>query len=112
MTQSTWKESATNLVAACVCRNCRQVVSVCRPSVGGFFCAGEDAADRGYADPVAELQQLTLDPPVSPAAVLDREALDDHGDLGLARSGRRQDQRRLAGVAESLKALAGIEATD
>jgi hypothetical protein len=34
---------------------------------------GEDAADRGYADPAAELQQLTLDPLVSPAVVLDRE---------------------------------------
>src|SRR6266536_2734931 len=39
MTQSTWEESAPSMVAACVCRNCRQVVSVCRPSVGGFFCA-------------------------------------------------------------------------
>ena len=63
---------------------------------------GEDAADRGYADPVAGLQQLTLDPLVSPAVVLDREALDDHGDLGLARSGRRQDQRRLQLASRSL----------
>ncbi len=39
MTQPTRKESAPSMVAACVCRNCRQVVPVCRPSAGGFFCA-------------------------------------------------------------------------
>ena len=102
MTQPAWKESAPGMVAAYVCRNCRQVVSVCRPSVGGFFCAVRTRRIVDNADPVAELQQLTLDPLVSPAVVLDREALDDHGDLGLARSGRRQDQRRLQLASRSL----------
>jgi len=45
----------------------------------------EDPADRGCADPVAELEQLTLDPLVAPAVVLGGEALDKRGDLGADR---------------------------
>ena len=37
--QSTWKKSAASIVAACACRNCRQVVSVCRFGAGGIFNA-------------------------------------------------------------------------
>ncbi len=42
----------------------------------------EDPADRGRADPVAELEQLALDPLVSPAVVLGGEPLDQRGNLG------------------------------
>ena len=37
--QSTWKKSAASVVAAWVCRNCRQVVSVCRFGAGGMRSA-------------------------------------------------------------------------
>jgi len=37
--QSTWKKSAASIVAACTCRNCRQVVSVCRLGAGGIRSA-------------------------------------------------------------------------
>jgi hypothetical protein len=37
--QSTWKKSAATMVAACVCRNCRQVVAVCRFGAGGIRSA-------------------------------------------------------------------------
>jgi hypothetical protein len=37
--QSTWKKSVARVVAAWVCRNCRQVVSVCRCGAGGSFRA-------------------------------------------------------------------------
>ena len=33
------EESAASMVAAWVCRNCRQVVSVCRSGAGGIFRA-------------------------------------------------------------------------
>jgi hypothetical protein len=42
----------------------------------------EDPADRRCANPVADLEQLTLDPLVSPAIVLRGEPLDERGDLG------------------------------
>ena len=45
----------------------------------------EDPADRGCADPVAELEQLALDPLVSPAVVLGGEPFDERGDLGADR---------------------------
>ena len=41
----------------------------------------EDPADRRCADPVAELEQLTLDSLVSPAVVLGGDPLDERGDL-------------------------------
>ena len=41
----------------------------------------EDPADRRRADPVTELEQLTLDPLVSPAVVLGGEALDQRNNL-------------------------------
>ena len=41
----------------------------------------EDPADGRCADPVADLEQLTLDPLVSPAVVLGGEPLDERGDL-------------------------------
>ena len=37
--QSTWKKSVASIVAACVGRNCRQVVSVRRCGAGGIFSA-------------------------------------------------------------------------
>jgi hypothetical protein len=45
----------------------------------------EDPADRRGADPVAELEQFTLDPLVPPAGILPREALDQRGGLGTER---------------------------
>ncbi|MGH3767706.1 MAG: hypothetical protein ACRDS0_31075 [Pseudonocardiaceae bacterium] len=45
----------------------------------------EDSADRRDADPVAELEQFTLDPFVPPAGVLPRKALDQRGGLGTDR---------------------------
>ena len=45
----------------------------------------EDAADRGGADPVGGLEELTLDPLVSPAVVFGGEPLDERGDLGTDR---------------------------
>ena len=45
----------------------------------------EDPADRGRADPVAELEQLALDPLVPPAVVPGGEPLDQRGDLGADR---------------------------
>ena len=41
----------------------------------------EDPADGGGADPVAELEQFTLDPLVSPAVILAGELPDQHYDL-------------------------------
>ena len=43
------------------------------------------AADRGCADPVAELEQLALDPLVPPAMVLAGEPPDQRGDVGTDR---------------------------
>src|SRR5689334_21312096 len=82
--QSTWKKSAASIVAAWACRNCRHVVSVRRLGAGGSSSL-EDPADGGCADPVAELEQLALDPLVSPAVVLGGEPLDQRGDLGADR---------------------------
>ena len=45
----------------------------------------EDPADRGRADPMAELEQLALDPLVAPAVILAGEPPDQHGDLGADR---------------------------
>jgi len=73
------------MVAACACRNCRQVVSVRRLGAGGIRSAFEDPADRGRADPVAELEQLALDPLIPPAVILGGEPLDQRGNLGADR---------------------------
>src|SRR6476619_161193 len=67
--QSTWKKSVASIVDAWVCRNFRHVMSErlwCRGSLQRL----EDPADRGRTNPVAELEQLALDPLVSPAVVL------------------------------------------
>ena len=53
----------------------------CWQNLQGFA----DTADRGCADPVAELEQLALDPLVSPAVILSGEPLDQRGDLGADR---------------------------
>jgi len=70
-------------------RNCRQVESVCRFGAGGICRAFVDPADRGGADPVAELEQLALDPQVSPAVVPGSEPPDERGDLGADRRASR-----------------------
>src|ERR1700749_3369861 len=98
--QSTWKKSAGRIVAAWACRNCRHVVSVRRLGAGdlqGF----EDPADGGCADPVAELEQLALDPLVPPAVVLGGEPLDQRGDLAAARRPSRPVRVRPPAVAQA-----------
>ena len=60
-------------------------MSVRRSGAGGIFSALRTRRIVDRADPVAELKQLTLDPPVSPAVVLGREPLDQRGDLGADR---------------------------
>jgi hypothetical protein len=45
----------------------------------------EDPADGGCADPVADLEQLTLDPLVAPAVVLGGEPPYERGDLSADR---------------------------
>jgi len=51
-----WKKSAASIVDAWVCRNFRQLASVCLTGAGGIFRALRTPADRGCADPVAELE--------------------------------------------------------
>ena len=58
-------------------RSCR-----CAVSVPGDLHGPEDTADSGCADPVAELEQLAVDPLESPAVVLGGEPRDERGDLG------------------------------
>ena len=53
----------------------------CRRDLQGL----EDPADGGCADPVADLEQLTLDPLVAPAVVLGGEPLDQRGNLSADR---------------------------
>jgi len=57
----------------------------CAVSAPGDLQGIEDPADRGCANPVAEFEQLALDPVVSPAAVLGGEPLNQRGDLGTDR---------------------------
>jgi hypothetical protein len=66
-------------------RNCRHVESVCRWGAGGNPQGLEDPAYRRGADPVAELEQFTLDPLIPPAAVLSRKAFDQRGGLSADR---------------------------
>ncbi len=54
----------------------------CAAGAPGDLQRLEDPADRRCANPVADLEQLTLDPLVSPAIVLRGEPLDERGDLG------------------------------
>jgi len=73
-----------SIVDAWVCGNFRHVMSErlwCRGSLQRL----EDLADRGRTNPVAELEQLALDPVVSPAVVLGGEPLDEGGYLGADR---------------------------
>ena len=64
---------------AWVRRSCRQLVSVCRNGAGGMRWRLQDPPDRRGADAVAELEQLALEPEVSPARVLPRHP---HHQLG------------------------------
>src|SRR6266566_3153026 len=82
--QSTWKKSAASIVAACACRNWRQVGPVslgCR----GYLQGLENPPDGGRADPMTELEKLALDALVSPGGVLGGEPLDQRGDFGADR---------------------------
>jgi hypothetical protein len=84
-TQSAWKKSAASMTAAWECMNCRQVVSVRRLGAGGIRSAFRTRQIVDAPTPVTELEQLTLDPLISPAAVLSREPLDQPCDLGADR---------------------------
>ena len=83
--QSTWKKSVASIVAACAFRKLppRRVRAPlrCRRDLQ----RPEHPADRGRADPMAELEQLALDPLISPAVVLGGEPLDQRHDLGADR---------------------------
>jgi hypothetical protein len=61
------------------------VVLVCRFGAGGIFSALRTRRIVEAPTPVAELEQLALDPLVSPAVVLGGEPLDQRGDLGADR---------------------------
>jgi hypothetical protein len=74
-----------SIVAAWLCRNFSHVMSEPRPRRRGNLQRLEDPADRRCADLVAELEQLALDPLVSPAVVFGGEPLDQRGDLGADR---------------------------
>ena len=80
--QSTWEKSVASIVDAWVCRNFRHVVPERPLRCRGNLQRLQDPADRRRADPVAELEQLALDPLVSPAIVRRGEPLDQPGDLG------------------------------
>jgi len=58
-----------------------------KEAAGGRLSNRREAAgaDRGRADPVAELGQLGLDPPVPAAVILAGEPPDQHGDPGADR---------------------------
>ena len=82
--QSTWKKYGEH-------RGCLGVqelppgrVSVPLGCRGNLQCL-EDAAYRGGADPVAKLEELALDPLVSPSGVFYGEPLDQRGDFGADR---------------------------
>src|ERR1700747_2297995 len=83
--QSMWKKSVASIAG------CLGVQEFPPRHVGApLWCRGslqrlEDPADRGRTNPVAELEQLALDPLVSPAVVLSGELLDEGGDLGADR---------------------------
>src|SRR6478752_5770806 len=83
--QSTWKKVRGEH------RRCLCVQEFPPRHVGApLWCRGslqrlEDPADRGPTNPVAELEQLALDPLVSPAVVLGGELLDEGGYLGADR---------------------------
>jgi hypothetical protein len=53
------------MLAAWVHRNCRRLVSVCRTGAGGIRRRLRIRPDRRGVDPVAEFEQLALDPPAS-----------------------------------------------
>jgi len=78
--QSTWKKSTASVLVAWVCRNCRQLVSVCRTGGRWDAVALEDPSDRRGADAVAEVEQLALDPLISPARVLPGHAHHQGGE--------------------------------
>jgi hypothetical protein len=74
-----------SIVDACVRRNVRHVVPEPRSGAGGIFSALRTRRIVDAPTPVAELEQLTLDPLVSPAVALGGEPLDERGDLGADR---------------------------
>jgi len=54
---------------------------------------GQDPADRPFPYPVPQAQQLTLDPPVTPAGVLPRQLFDESTHFG--RDGRPSRRARV-----------------
>jgi hypothetical protein len=78
------KKSHASMVAACVRRNCRQVASR-RCDAGGIPQLFEHAPDGSGADPIAQAQQLALNPLVSPAGILPGHALHLRGERGIDR---------------------------
>jgi hypothetical protein len=60
------------MLAVWVCRNCRQLVSLCRTGAGGIRWRFRIHRIVRGADAMAECEQLALEPYVSPARVLPR----------------------------------------
>ena len=56
---STWKKSAASIVVALACRNCRQVMSVCRFGAGGIFNA---LRARRIVEPLTRSPTLSSSP--------------------------------------------------
>ena len=79
--QSTWQKSVASIVMP-ACAGTAATSRLCAAWAPGDLQCLEDPADGGCADPVAELEQLTLDPLVPQPLFLGGEPLDERGDLG------------------------------
>ena len=78
--QSTWKKSTASMLVAWVCRNWRQLVSVCRIGAGGMRWRFRIRRIVEAPMSVAECEQLALEPLVSPSGVLPRHPHDQRGE--------------------------------
>ena len=81
---ATWKKSHASMVDDWVRRNCRHVDPE-RFGAGRYPQPLQHPPHRRRTDPVAEAEQLALDPLVAPALVLPRHLLDQHRDPGVSR---------------------------
>src|SRR6476469_7415146 len=68
------------MLVAWVRRNCRQLVSVCRIGAGGMRWRLRIRRIVEAPDPVAEFEQLALEPPISPGRIVRRHPRDQRGE--------------------------------
>src|SRR5712671_7651998 len=80
-TVSTWTKPAARMPGACAVRNCFHVGPV-RRGAGADPGVMQDLPDRGCCDRVAELDELALHTPVSPAGVVGCHADYERADRG------------------------------